>query len=270
MERDFSLSIQTHRARAAVVKVFLFRFLNYSFASLTKKVLAFIAFIFFVTPSYTQSITDHEIGYWFRYFNQTKLNQRWSWHTEIDERRLINPDRQSQFFMHTHVHYTPNKKFDMAAGFNFNQTKRTNGLLISEWRPWQEISFTPELKSRIKLSIRYRLDERFIRRATGSDLEHGYNFNLRHRFRIQAASTLNKKENITLRLSDEVMVNSGGNADLFDQNRIYLGADFKLTKKCSLEVGYLNQIVLRSDHFVMFNVIRTTFWHKLNWKKDQR
>ncbi len=256
-----------HRARVAVVKVSLFRFLSHSFARLLKKAFAAIAFLFLVTPSFAQPVTDHEIGYWFRYFNQIKLNQRWNWQTEVDERRLINPDRQAQFFIHTHVHYTVNKKFDIASGFNFNQSKRANGLLINEWRPWQEISFTPELQTRIKLSIRYRLDERFIHKFVGSDLEHGYNFNLRHRFRVQAASTLNKSGNITLRLSDEVMINSGGNTDLFDQNRIYLGADFKLTKKCSIEVGYLNQLVLRSDHLIMFNVLRTTFWHKLNWKK---
>jgi hypothetical protein len=229
----------------------------------------FACFIFLLcaVPSFSQSIDTYESTYWFRYYNQLSLNEKWTWHNEIEERRLINPDRQSQFFIHTHLHYQIKKKFDLAAGFNFNETTRSNGLLIAEWRPWQEVSFSPKLKSRIKLSFRYRLDERFIHKSLGSDLEPGYNFNLRHRFRIQVVSAINRKETITLKLADEVMINSLGDTDLFDQNRIYLGADFKLTKKCSLEVGYLNQIVARSDQHIMFNVIRTTFWHKLNWKQ---
>ncbi len=257
-----------HRARVAVVKVSLSRFLTgYFLQDFYKKGLACVFFLFLITQSFSQSIDTYEASYWFRYYNQLKFNAKWIWHNEIDERRLINPDRQSQFFIHTHLHYQVTKKFDFAAGFNFNETKRSNGLLISEWRLWQEVTYTPELNIRIKLSFRYRLDERFVHRSTGSDLAPGYNFNLRHRVRIQAASSINKKENITLRFSDEVMLNSGEDLDLFDQNRIYFGADFKLTKKCSIEVGYVNQLVLRSDRLIMFNVLRTTFWHKLNWKK---
>ncbi len=259
-----------HRARVAVVKVSLSKFLTtYFLKDFFKKGLSSLFFLFLITQSFSQSIDAYETSYWFRYYNQIKFNPKWTWHNEVDERRLTNPDRQSQFFFHTHLHYQISKKFDLAAGFNFNETTRSNGLLISEWRPWQEVTFTPELNTRIKLSFRYRLDERFIHRSSGSDLEPGYNFYLRHRFRIQSSTPINKKESITIRLSDEVMLNSGGDLDLFDQNRIFLGADFRLTKKCSIEVGYLNQLVLRSDQLIMFNVLRTTFWHRLSWKKDQ-
>lgn len=253
----------------AVVKASLSRCItNLFFQDYFKIGLASLIFLCCGTPSFSQSIDQYESTYWFRYYNQLKLNQKWTWHNEVEERRLINPDRQAQFFIHTHIHYQIQKTFDLAAGINFNETTRSNGLLIAEWRPWQEVSYIPELNTRIKLSFRYRLDERFIHRSSGSDLEHGYNFNLRHRFRVQASSALNKKESITLRFFDEVMINSGLNTDLFDQNRAYLGVDFMLSKKCSIEVGYINQLVLRSDQLTMFNVLRTTFWHRLNWKKS--
>ena len=204
-----------------------------------------------------------EQAYWIRYYNQFTLSPKWVWHNEFDERRLINPDRQAQFFIHTHLHYLLNKKFDVAMGFNHARTQSSANETIPEWRTWQEINFNPTITSRLKYNFRYRLDERFIHNTSAGLLEDGYRFVLRHRIRAQAFYRVGEKERITFRVSDELMLNTTSGVDTYDQNRIYGSVEIQLIKSVSIEVGYLNQNVNRNGVKTTFNVLRTTVYHRL-------
>ncbi len=225
-----------------------------------------LAFIF-VSLSFFSLVkaqqTDHQHGYWFRYYNQFTINPKWIWHNEIDERRLLNPDRQAQFFIHSHIHYVPSGKFDVGIGFNYNESKSKTNLTVPEWRPWQEISYNASQRSKVKLSFRYRLDERFIHQSSANQLEEGYRFVLRHRIRTQVLYRIGTKEQFTVRVSDEIMLNTSPTADTFDQNRIYAGVEVKLSKSLSVETGYLNQNVRRNGQTTTFHILRTTLYHRL-------
>jgi Protein of unknown function (DUF2490) len=222
----------------------------------------FLLFIFHSSIVNAQPI-DPSKGYWVRYYNQFSLTPKWIWHNEIDERRLLNPDRQAQFFIHTHIHYLPSTKLDFAFGFNHNLSKNRTNITVPEWRPWQEVNFNATPTSKIKLSFRYRLDERFIQHSSAHQLEDGYQFVLRHRIRIQAMHRIGKNEQVTVKLSNELMLNTSPVLDTFDQNRIFGAIEFKLTKNLSLETGYLNQLIRRNGESATFHILRTTLYHRL-------
>jgi hypothetical protein len=230
----------------------------------------FLLCILFSGLAFGQSTTTHQSLYWIRYYNQTQLNSKYTLHIELDERRLIDPAMQFQFFAHAHLHRRFSKSIDVAAGFTYattNSSKNPN-LAVPELRPFQEINFSHPISKKIQLQFRYRLDERFIHNNNRLELQDGYNFFFRHRFRIQASITLKKYESgrsIIAKLSDEIMLNQGsGAANSFDQNRIYAGVEFQFNKNWSVELGYLNlyQSASGGDYFAR-DIIRCTVFHRL-------
>ena len=68
---------------------------------------------------------------------------------------------------------------------------------------------------------------------------------------------------ITLRVADEIMFNHTGNT--FDQNRIYVSAEFYLTKKLSLEPGYIYIFQQRfgTEEFFERQVARLSLFHRI-------
>ena len=219
-------------------------------------------YIFLSTVANAQQ-DDPLQGYWFRYYNQFSLTPKWVLHTELDERRLLNPDRQAQFFIHTHLHYLLSPKLDFGAGFNHNLSKSRTNVTIPEWRPWQEVNFNATPTSKVKLSFRYRLDERFIHHSSATQLEDGYQFVLRHRMRVQVMHRTGKNEHVTLKLSNELMLNTSPVLDTFDQNRIFGAVEFKLSNSLSLETGYLHQVTRRNGLSTTFHILRTTLYHRI-------
>jgi Protein of unknown function (DUF2490) len=236
----------------------------------------FLFFLFFSGLAYGQGNTTHQTLYWIRYYNQTQLNSKYTLHIELDERRLIDPAIQFQFFAHAHLHRRFSKLVDVAAGFTYATTNSSKNpsLAVPELRPFQEINFSQPISKKIQLQFRYRFEQRFIHNNNRLELQDGYNFFFRHRFRLQASMPIKKFENgksIIAKLSDEIMLNQGsGAANSFDQNRIYVGAEFQFNKKWSIESGYLNlyQSASSNDYFAR-DIMRWTVYHRLSLLKRE-
>jgi hypothetical protein len=212
----------------------------------------------------------HEWQSWFRYYNQVQLNEKLILHTELDERRKLKPWSQAQFFAHVHLHYRVKPWLEVAGGMNFNTTNvitAHHSLEVPEWRPWQEISLVKKLGTQTLFQVRYRLDERFIHKNNKEVLLDGYHFNWRHRFRIQFSkpiAEIGHQHTLTLKISDEVMLNTGDVIRTFDQNRLSTSLELSLSKHWSIETGYLNLIQQVGDaRFLERHVIRTTAYHHI-------
>ena len=223
-------------------------------------------------PSKSQDTFISQWQAWFRYYNQTQLSEKYALHVEVDERRILNPSQQFQFFTHIHLHHRVNPWLDIAAGFNFNVANSAvkPSLAVPEFRPWQEATLTKQFQKELKFQFRYRLDERFIHNNNKEVLMDGYRFNLRHRFRIQFSKPIlefNNNRTLTLKLSDEVMLNSGDVPRLFDQNRLFASLEIKFNNHWSFESGYLNIIQpITDDVFYDRHVIRSTLHHRIGFK----
>jgi hypothetical protein len=256
-------------ARVAVAKASQYKseFLKFALA---------ITFSLCILTTFGQDKVIHQGSYWIRYYNQTQFTDKLMFNFHVDERRLVNPSRQFQLFFHAHLNYLIKPWMEVGFGGNFNWTNSNQNpdLRVPEWRPWQEINLIQPMPRKIQFQFRYRIDERFIHNNDGLELEDGYRFNLRHRFRVQWLYTLktqNTSKSLVFRASDEVMINTGDVADTFDQNRIYTSVQYPFNKSWSTEVGYLNilQSRARDDHFYDRHTIRVTFYHKIDLRKPE-
>ncbi len=236
----------------------------------------FIAVIFVLISAHAfcQDKYYHQGSYWVRYYNQSKISERTVIHFHLDERRLVNPSRQFQLFTHLHVNYKAKPWLEIGIGGNFNWTNSAinRSLRVPEWRPWQEANLTKDISSTWQFQFRYRLDERFIHNNNKIELENGYHFYLRHRFRIQFARILKSWEggkSLSLRLSDEIMFNTGNVPHSFDQNRVFASLEHRFNNHWSVETGYLNLFQPRNDDgYYDRHIIRVTVHHRVDYRRS--
>ena len=240
------------------------------------RILFFLMFMFLLKPqaSAQRTVLKQNL-YWLRYYNQLSISKKLTWHNEIDDRRFFENNRRQQLIFHSRLQCKFIKNFDAAFGFTYSSQSpqdphSTSTLTIPEFRPVQEISYSNSLSSKFNLQQRLRIDERFIHRNDGVNLLEGYDFNIRFRYRIQMSYRINRIEDkvpIAVRISDELMINSGNKyADRrFDQNRIYTGVELGFAKNLSAELGYLHLFQQRSkiNHFFERDIIRITIYHKI-------
>jgi hypothetical protein len=217
---------------------------------------------------------SHQSLYWTRYYNQLSINEKWTWHNEIDNRTFFVNNKHHHFIVHSRLHDKLSKNLEIAFGLTYSlqspqDPNSASSLSIPELRPNQEINYTTLLTDRLSIQQRFRIDERFIHKNNGTTLIDGYDFNFRFRYKLQCNYKLNTPETLqqtTLKLADELMINAGGNITYnFDQNRIYIALEQVLTKNFSIELGYLNWHQQRASGYQFFDrdIVRLTIYHKI-------
>lgn len=246
------------------------------------KVLKLVIFIVFASQigfCQTQKNTDQQTLNWIRYYNIFPLTEKWAIHSEIDNRSFLNPVHQNLFVIRIQGRYRANPNIDLGSGFAYFNTNTQNpyndpDYSIPEYRGQQDITFINDI-AKITFHNRFQLEERFIQRATASELLNGYSFSFRFRYRLQSTFNIWQKEKQSLKgtISDEIMFNFGkdNKKNTFDQNRIYAALRYHFNPNIALELGYLKNFQRRISgvDFYDRDIIRLTFYHKLtrNQKK---
>ena len=232
-------------------------------------------FIFVSNLIYSQTNTTYQNLYWIRYYNQLTINPKLVWHNEIDMRRFTENSRLHHLIGHSHIHYKFLPNLDVAVGLTFSRQSpqfidATSDLVVNEHRIFQEFTSNLSFSKRVTLTHRLRLEERFINKNNGIVLMEGNDFNFRFRFRPQLNINLSNLENKTptnLKISDELMVNFGGEIlyNHFDQNRVYVAIEKSLSEHFSIEFGYLHWYQQRASGKDFFdrNIMRLTILHKI-------
>ena len=236
----------------------------------------FTIFLLFISSYvHSQTSTSYQNLYWIKYYNQLTINSNLTWHNEIDMRRFMENSRLHHLIGHSHLHYKFLPNLDAALGLTFSQQSpqfvdANSNLIVPEFRIFQEVTSSLYFSKRVSLSHRFRLEERFISKNNGTVLLEGQDFNLRFRYRPQLniiLSSLESKTPTNLKLSDELMVNFGGEIlyNHFDQNRIHVAVEKGLSKNFSLEFGYLHWYQQRASGKDFFdrNILRLTVLHKI-------
>src|SRR5688572_22658779 len=188
--------------------------------------------------THTQSL------YWLRYQNQLIFSPKLQWNNEFDNRRFFDPDVESQFIMHSRLHYRTGR-WDFAAGITYSIAYAAipeNGFKegIHEIRPVAEASYEVPV-GKIFIANRARIDNRFFQEDPDQSVFEESFYVMRFRYRLQVRiPVIVNEDNITtlsLRFADEIMFNNKENA--YDQNRIYATSEFYIHKNFSLEFGYI-------------------------------
>jgi hypothetical protein len=235
--------------------------------------------ICFVSKAQTKKNVDHQSLLWTRYYNQLTLNNKWSIHTEFDNRIFLNPVEENLYEMRIQGRYKINSNIELGAGYAyFSVVTQDPDFPIDfrkpEYRAQQDIVFKQDF-GKFTLNQRFQVEQRFFQNASNIELLSGTKFFWRFRYRLQGEYSFWKNDNQYLKaiVYDELMINGGENVvkNTFDQNRIYAGFQYGINKNIALELGYLNSFQQRPSGVDYFDrdIIRFTFFHKINFHKKK-
>lgn len=224
----------------------------------------------------TKKNIDQQTLTWIRYYNILPLSQKWSIHSEIDNRSFTNPIHENLWVLRIQARYRATKLIDLGGGFAYFNVNTQNPEIdpdfsVPEYRTQQDITLINDI-AKITFHNRFQLEERFIHKANQEELLDGYTFSFRFRYRLQSTFTLWEKEKRSLKgtISDEVLFNFGKEIkkNTFDQNRIYLALRYHFNPNVGLELGYLKNFQRRASgvDFYDRDIIRLTLYHRINRK----
>ena len=198
--------------------------------------------------------TLHQQAYWGRVLVKVKLDSNWTFQAETDGRRSILPDKYLQFISHAQIHRKIRQNTEGSVGVSFANT-RQNLINVNEYRLFQEFYFFQELTPRIRLTHRFRTEERWFENVENGEIVAGFNFRFRWRYRPQLTLKLNEKW--SLKTNTEIMYH----VDKYDQFRFSLSGEYRFNPKISLETGYLKVHQARSSGgFTDRDILRTTLY----------
>jgi intein/homing endonuclease len=195
-----------------------------------------------------------EIGNWFIYFGNQKINQNWNWHNEVQYRNYDFIGDTNQLLLRTGIGYnlTENNN-NVLFGYAFVNTQKyilnsDQKVESNEHRIFQQF-ITKQNFGRFYFLHRYRLEERFL----------PDDFQMRVRYFLNVNIPLNKKildkNAIYLAAYNEIFVNT--EKPLLDRNRIYTALGYVINKNIKVEAGVMAQILEQSNRnqfqIVIFN-----------------
>lgn len=178
-----------------------------------------------------------DVGAWYMYFGNNKINKKLNWHNEIQYRNFDGVGDLEQLLIRTGIGYdlTENNN-NVLLGYGFilsqpyvNGEKKEN----IEHRIFQQF-ITKQKFGRFNLQHRYRLEERFLQD----------DFRMRFRYMLGLNIPLTQKEMLPktwyASVYNEIFLNL--NSPTFDRNRVYGALGYVINKNMRIEAGYMNQI----------------------------
>lgn len=206
------------------------------------------------TVSYGQTTraNTNNSNAWLMYFGNHKLSPRIGIHLEAQFRRYDFLSESQQLLLRTGIDYYTKGNNRITVGYAFIETYPYGDFAVAnafpEHRIWQQF-LTTQTIGKIKLTHRYRLEQRMLGNAATGEFSGG---RYENRFRYMARVTMNVtsgEKPVYVAVYDEMMINFGKDVayNIFDQNRLYGALGLTLSKDIRLEVGYLYQLLqLRS------------------------
>lgn len=201
----------------------------------------------------TRQVTTQALT-WTRLTNTLQIDSHWSIYAEVDNRIFHSPAIENQALLRLMARYGFNSGISIGTGivgaFNFpgDPTAKTF-LMTPELRACVDVTFQNRY-GKMTLNHRNVLENRFIHNASSTELQDGYKYVFRYRYRLQADFLLFKKSSHTLKfiLSDEIMLQIGKSIvyNIFDQNRAYAAFGYEPIKWFGFEAGYLHFFLQRS------------------------
>ena len=212
------------------------------------KLSALLIILSFTQVSFSQ---QSDLGNWWIYFGNKKLNEKWNIHHEVQYRNYNFVGDLEQLLLRAGVGYNlseNNNNLLLGYGFirseNYMDTSDTK-TVVNEHRIYQQF-ITKQSFGRFSLQHRYRFEERFVEDV----------FKVRFRYFLAAKVALNKPkiEDNTFYLSAYNEIFVGTQNQFFDRNRVYAGLGYALKPNLKFELGYMSQI-FQGDCRDQMNVI---------------
>jgi len=231
--------------------------------------LTFLALIILLgAPVYAQ--TQHQNSGWLFLLNNTKITNKWGAYLDVQVRSADDWANVRNFLFRPGITYYANGKNELTLGYLLNQTfTHMDGAadnVLTEHRIWEQYVYKHKAATTIIAQHRFRLEQRFIERA-GSDQLFAQRFRYFARFIIPLKKgAKNFEEGLFVALQNELFFNvqhkNELNGSLFDQNRAYVAAGYRLNKNFDIEAGYLNQSIKGLNNNTSNNVVQLALYTK--------
>lgn len=207
---------------------------------------------------------------WTRYLLKFQVNEKWVPFFDIEERMYMFPFRQHHLLPSVGANYKLDDNFSLtAAMMYFELTLPQNPYadfteIQAELRPQIAVNFKHSINSKWIFLSRFKTEWRYIKRPD----KNSFRFR-NYRFRMRMGLKYKINENFTANLLEEILFNVGENIvrNIFDQNRLSAGLNYKINNKFQLETGYLywfQQQASGSDFFSR-NIVYFTLKHNLKF-----
>lgn len=197
---------------------------------------------------------------WLVYLGNHRLSDKWGLHTEYQFRRADGFREWQQSLLRVGIDYFAASGEQITAGYawikSFPYGEQPIMHVNNEHRIWQQF-ITKSKFRKIEMQHRYRLEQRFIENWSGSNDEtydmSGYLYRQRARYRFQIMIPLSNQELVNNTLffaaSDEVFLGFGKGIgkNILDQNRLYAALGWRFNAACNIQLGYLNQYIVKKD-----------------------
>jgi hypothetical protein len=213
------------------------------------RVFFFASFSFLTSVAHAQTRTHaYNTNAWLMYFGNHRFSTWMGLHAEVQWRRTDLFSENQQLLLRTGLDFylKPNLRFTV--GYGFIETYPYGDFAVQnafpEHRIWQQL-LVPQDLGKVKLSHRYRVEQRMIGNSATGQFENG-RYENRMRYMVKATINITDgKRPIFAALYDEVFINFGKDVgyNIFDQNRVYAAVGYSISPTLKMEVGYLYQAV---------------------------
>jgi len=217
-------------------------------------------------------ITERHFNTWWTKLTSIELNENWSLGTELHVRRSDGLEKWQQFLFRPYFDYHVNEHITASAGYTYIMSypyrEGSINLVIPEHNFWEQITLNHS-SGKLKFSHRYRLEHRFIGNVKIEESEaqiDGNRFTQRFRYRYTLSFPILSSEKWFIAAFDEIWINMerGILPTSLNQNWLHAALGYNLGSVGNLQVGYLNQIIVRGSGELESNAtIQTTLVLKL-------
>jgi len=203
---------------------------------------------------------NSEIGNWFIYFGNQRINKKWNWWNEVQYRNYNFIGDLRQLVLRT--------------GLGFNLTENNNNVLLGYAYVYSE-PYIPGTKKktsnsnntiyqqfitrqnfgRVFIQHRYRIEERFFTNNFGMRFRYFLSFN------IPISKEVIESKVFYLSAYNEIFLRS--REPVFDQDRIYGAVGYAISNFLRLETGLMYQI-FENENKLQFQIV---FMNNLPFKK---
>lgn len=195
-----------------------------------------------------QKTVRHSDQQWVQYYNQLKLNPRWTLMTDGGFRWSDKFSTKALFIARVGMAYKINSHMRVAVGVASTGAYSSSSFSKLEYRPYQEL-FASYKYNQLNLQHRFRLEERYFKNVVDGDLQTGHNFNFRLRYQIATNIPLAKlsadhpNRMLLLGIGDEIFINAGSEIvnNILDKNRIIIGPAVQFSRELTIALSYTHQ-----------------------------
>ena len=188
-------------------------------------------------------VNTTDIGSWGMLFNQTRIHNKWSIHSEVQFRSYEILPNTEQLLIRggLNFHYNPSIIFTAGYGWITNYVNNENVFkdqIVDENRIWEQIILKSNT-GRVYFEHRYRFEQRWISTSANT------NYKNRLRYLVRLTIPINNKEvkpkTLFVGLYNEVFINLANSP--FDRNRLYGALGYQVNSSTNIQLGYLLQTV---------------------------